>query len=93
MDNITVRSFETRNDANYNNRHVVVNEEIEFFAFPFQGYSVNLNSKRAEVSHLTGNWSASIWQNFPDGKSKPLDHKFFEEKNDAFIWAYQQLKA
>jgi hypothetical protein len=89
-----VRYWETRNDANHNNRHAEANG-IEFGAFPYQSYlayidgqyGATLSKQYTRHGYL---WMANIY--FRDTKREPtIAHQEFENQDDAFLWASQQL--
>lgn len=92
---MTVRYWETRNDANHNNRHAEV-LGFQFFAFPYQSFLVencigNFGATIGDFYGLKGRiWSATIY--IRDGKKEPgHEQRHFRDRNEAFEWAAQKL--
>lgn len=87
-----IRYFETRNDANYNNSHAVVNEQVEFFAFPFAPYSGRVGNRSATVDKgLFNKWYVCIYDCQPDGSSNIIARATFDNKDEAFAYAYTSI--
>lgn len=86
-----IKYFTSPNDMNHRNEHALINNHIEFFKFPYQSYNARYNNTAGTVSHNMGIWYVSIWKCLPTGKEEPLNHSHFENKDDAFLWAYSQL--
>lgn len=72
--------------------HVLVNNDIEFIRLPFQPYEAVNGNKVATVSQGRDLWTVTIRETYLSGKSKMIDSKIFEKKDEAFIWAYLQIK-
>jgi hypothetical protein len=80
-------------DKNHKNEHALINDHIEFCKFPYQSYKARYNNISCVVSQNMGIWYASSWECLQDGsgKSNPLNSAQFDNKDDAFTWAYYQM--
>jgi hypothetical protein len=89
-----VRYYETVNDANYNNKYMVVSAgevEVGFMAFPLQSYSGRHNDKSATIGKIGDKWYANTFQCLSNGKDEPLEHFETHDKIEAFIWAFEKM--
>jgi hypothetical protein len=79
---------------------------IEFCSLPYQPYYARLEKKSALVDSIlvkgkpteTGGfevdrkWFASVSDCKDDGSSIVINHKRFDNENDAFFWAAEKIK-
>lgn len=84
----------------------VIVDGIEFCSLPFQPYYARLKKKSALVDSIlvkgketeTGGFEverkcfASISDCKDDGSSTTVDHKRFDNQDDAFLWAAEKMK-
>jgi hypothetical protein len=92
----SVNHFETKNDANYNNKHAAVKideQEIIFFAFPLQSYSARKMNFLAVVSRypISKKYNASIYFCKENGSNDFVILEKFEDIDSALIWAAKQI--
>lgn len=89
-----VKYWSTRNDANYNNSHAAA-LDIEFFAFPHQGYtSAHIAGHTARVSRrlFPEGWFCSIHRGIGGGKTQVVKHEVLETSDAAFMFAASELR-
>lgn len=80
-------------DYNHKNEHALINDQIEFCKFPYQAYYARYKNISCQVSRNMNTWYASSWECLPNGKDKPINSQQFKDKDNAFLWAYDQMMA
>lgn len=103
MSEYNVKTWETRNDANHNNRHIQVNE-VEFFAFPYQdyltwgstpGYSLRVSPALSYDKEAKKIKNVCYWQvhkNTRGGFSECLESGKEDTKEGAAVACYKAWK-